>query len=436
MPASRRILKRAAVRLSTAGGTWRVKLRYARMRRVIALLFLGLAASVSPANADWPEYQLSPAHNAILPGDQKIHWIIDIGEKDNGGLAVDHDMIFLDDFSGKVMAFDAKTGNPAWSTDVGTIAMSTPIVADGLVIVGTGRNGRLYPSGSDYTWGRSGGDDVIALDGKTGAIIWKFHTVGENMPSPAYVHGRIVFANGDQHAYGLDARTGRLLWKIALNGIANMASATIVGEDVLLSSCSVQPYECETILVNSNDGHLVWKSPFGGADCSPNVGEGTVFVSQTSDETRVFTYGGVAIVSALSLRNGKLLWQYRSPVGPYTAVGSSERTISGTYWRGTYYQALPLTDGLTAFDATSGHINWTFQSIAPIKQSPIIVNGRLYIGDTGGMFYTIDALTGQLIHGAPFNQPFSPSPPVAYGGTILVTGGHYLYAFPVMNGEY
>lgn len=170
------------------------------MRRIIALLSLLLVASIVPAAAAWNEYQLSPSNNAVLRGAEKLHWIIDIGRKDNGGLAVDGATIFLDDFSGRVMAIDAKSGNPLWSTNAGAVVMSTPIVADGLVIVGTGRNGRLHSSGSDYTWGRPGGDSIIALNRHTRAIVWKFHTVGEDMPSPAYVHGRIVFVNGDaQH---------------------------------------------------------------------------------------------------------------------------------------------------------------------------------------------------------------------------------------------
>ena len=410
------------------------------MRVCTSFIFLLLSALVLPldarAAAGWPMYQMTPAHNPVLRHGPSVHWIVDIEKKNNGGLALADGNVYYGDFSGKVTAVNATTGNRLWSTSVGYIVMSTPVVAENLVFVGTGKNGRLHPSGSDYTWGQPNGDAIVALNKRNGRIVWKYHTIGEDMPSPAYVDGRLVFANGDQHAYALDARTGRLLWKIPIKGISTMASATAVGRNVLLASCTVQPYACETILVDSRNGHTIWRAPYGGSDCSPTAGGGMVFVSETSDAPGLYNFGGIAIISALDLSTGKLVWQYQSEQGPYTALASSERTITGTYVDGIYYQALPLTSEMIAFDAATGKIRWRFDSVGPIKQSPVVRNHRLYVGDTSGLFYTLDAVDGHLIHGAAFDQAFSTAPPLLYGGTILVTAGHDLYAFQASRGEY
>lgn len=411
------------------------------IRKIVLLLSIGAVIFGGPANAGttpiWPMYQMGPTHNAALPGaPTAAHWIVDLEKKNNGGLAVSDGALFVGTFSQRVTAYDLETGNPIWTTPLGAIVMSTPIVANGLVFVGTGRNGRLHDEGNDYTWGKPDGDSIVALDQLTGRLVWRYDTVGEDMPSAAYVNGRLVFANGDQHAYALDARTGRLLWRIPIDGISTMASATAVGDNALLASCTVKPYACETILVDSRDGTVIWRAPYGGSDCSPTVGNNTVFVSETSDVKRPFNFGGIAIISALDLASGKLLWQYRSGVGPYTALSSSERTIAGTFDEGTYYQPLPLTDELAAFDASSGALKWKLRSTGPIKQSPVISDGLLYVGDTSGIFYKIRASDGQIVHGAAFDQPFSTSPPLLYGGTILVSAGHYLYAFPAKAAEY
>lgn len=111
-----------------------------------------------------------------------------------------------------------------------------------------------------------------------------------------------------------------------------MASATGLGENVLLSSCTVTPYRCETILVNSRNGDVLWNAPYGGSDCSPTVGGGMVFVSETSDDAQTFTYGGVAIISVLNSSDGKMRWQYRSdvPTLPSYRVSGQYRERTGT----------------------------------------------------------------------------------------------------------
>jgi outer membrane protein assembly factor BamB len=89
-------------------------------------------------------YQMTPAHNPVLRDGPSVHWIVDIEKKSNGGMALADGNLFYDDFSGKVTAVNATTGNRLWSAAVGSVVMSTPVVADNMVFIGTGRNGRLH----------------------------------------------------------------------------------------------------------------------------------------------------------------------------------------------------------------------------------------------------------------------------------------------------
>ena len=63
--------------------------------------------------------------------------------------------------------------------------------------------------------------------------------------------------------------------------------------------------------------------------------------------------------------------------------------------------------------------------------SPVIHNGELYFGDTVGMFYTIDARSGKLRKAQAFDEPFTTSPPIIVGRTLIVVNGTTVRAFPI-----
>lgn len=383
-----------------------------------------------PVVGRWSMYQGSPDHNAVLPGRSLyFKWKSDIGERTNGGLALAGNRIFLDTFGKKALAIDATTGKLLWSVPLGNVAMSTPVVAEGHVFIGTGKNERGFTF-----WGRKQGDDILALDGATGNLIWKFHTVGEDMPSPAYTNGTIVFANGDAHAYGLHAGSGTLAWKTALPGIATMASATAVGNDVYLSVCSDKFARAATLKLDARDGRILWKAPFGNCDSSPAYAQGRVFVSGIEGLTQDSGFGGRGIAAALDAKSGKPLWVYRSPaIGRDTMVGSAERAIAGTYADGLYIQAIPGEDSVVALDALTGRLRWRVQTLAPVKMSAIASAGRAYFGDIAGVFYAADMQNGRVWHTQLMRDGFSTTPPVMWGRTMLLANGRTLYAGPAIR---
>lgn len=84
-----------------------------------------LAAALAGVLSQWPMYQYRADHNAVFS----------VGGKINGGLALAHGAIFVESFDHRVSALDERTGRVLWSTPVSNTVMTTPIVADRLVIV-------------------------------------------------------------------------------------------------------------------------------------------------------------------------------------------------------------------------------------------------------------------------------------------------------------
>jgi outer membrane protein assembly factor BamB len=370
-------------------------------------------------------YQSSPDHNAVLPGRVDAAWKTDVGDRTNGGLAIAAGSLYVDTFGQKVLALDARTGAIRWQTPVDNIAMSTPIVAEGLVFVGTGKN----EMGNTMRWARAEGDREIAFDASTGTERWSFKTAGEDMPSPAYVRGSIVFANGDAHAYALDAQSGKVRWSRALPGIATMASANVIGADVLLSICTKRFLNGMTLRLRGADGAVVWSAPYGNCDSAPALGNGRVYVSGIEGLVQPFGFGGRGVVAALDVQTGKPAWIFRSPRTGYdVTAGSAERAVAGTYADGTYYQSIPDEDLVIAFDARSGAPRWTLRTLAPVKMSPLVVRGRLLFGDGAGLFYTVGVKDGRVLQTHMFRDGFSTSPPVALGNTLYLSTGHSIVA--------
>lgn len=375
-------------------------------------------------------YQGAPDHDAIVNADLIADWKTPIGERTNSGLAVVGSSIFLDTLAGDVIALDARDGRVRWNHQVDGVTMSTPVVADGLVFVGSGRNS----PGQLNIWKRNEGDRIYAFDASTGILRWSFKTVGEDMPSPGYADGILVFANGDSHAYALRARTGALAWSRRVPGIATMASANIAGDDVFLSVCGDRFRTASTLRIRVKSGSVEWSAPYGNCDSAPAYDGTRVFVSGIDGMVQPFGFGGRAVVAALRASDGTPLWIYRSPsVGYDSSAGSAERAVAGTYHAGTYYQSLPGEDRMMAFDARTGAIRWEMRTLAPVKMSPLAVRDRLLFGDGAGLFYSVNASNGSVLQTHAFRDPFSVSPPVLIGSTLLFADGTSVIASPLIH---
>jgi outer membrane protein assembly factor BamB len=400
------------------------------------------SAKTTTAPANWLMYQANAEHNAVVarPG-FKAEWVFDAGAQINGGVAVVGDTLVIDTFGHKVIALDLERGVQRWAADVENIAMSSPVVADGAVYVGTGSNERMHVTTTtmvsktsrfiETLWGRPEGDRVVALNLSDGKRRWAFATPGEDMPSPAYVNGMLVFANGDAHAYGLNARTGAMVWRTSLQGISTMASANVSHNRVLLGVCSGTAYAGSTVAVDPARGSIVWSAAHGDCDSAPTVAGGRIFVSSAPHRRASYGVEFRGEVSALDADTGGTLWTYHAPTaGPATMVGSSERAVAGCYADGMYFQSIPTSNLVVAFDAATGRVRWSFHTVAPSKMSPIVNAHRLYLGDTAGLLYTLDAKSGTLASARPFRVGFATTPPVMVGSTLIVVAGSKVYALP------
>lgn len=394
-----------------------------------------LAGLLGTAPARWPMYQSRPDHNAVFAGKEPAwQWHVDAGGKINGGLAVAGNTLYAETFAPAVIAVDRRNGKVLWRTGMPNIVMTTPIVADGVAIVGTGRDRVAIDRGRDIVWGVPGGDEIVALDARTGRVRWRFKTVGEDMPSPALarVGGRdaVIFANGDDRVRALDVRTGHLLWSTPLLGVSTMASAALKdGLAYVLAGPSAASHLPDHVYaVRVSNGSIAWKAPYGNADCSPVLGRRNVFVEDAQTDTgRAFND-----VFALDAPTGRLRWSYESGFGTFTSVGSNEEAIAGMVDRGVLFQSLPAASRFAAFDESTGRVLWSIRTDAAVKTSAIALDGHVYFGDTAGVFYALDEGNGRVAARKQFDKPFTTSSPIVVGRTLYIANWATLWAIPLV----
>lgn len=388
-----------------------------------ALVLLGAAP------AAWTQYQNGPAHNAVYDGALQASWLRPLGGKINGGLAFAGGTLYAGSFDHRLYAIDPQTGALRWSAEAPNIVMSTPVVQDGLVIAGSGKDGFLKPSDArSQIWGRPEGDDVLAFSAVDGHRVWSVHTIGDDMPSAAIDGASVYFANGDARAYALDLHDGSMRWKAELPGVPTMASATLDDGRLFVSFCHNAPYYCGTRALEERTGRTLWTNPHGGSDCTPTVDRGSVFVVSSDVEEGRFHTGGRETVAAIDERNGRTRWVRTFPAAPYTYIASSERQIAGTAFNGVLFQSIANLNRVVAIDERTGNILWSAPTSGSVKMSPVIKGERVYFGDTEGIFYAVDRGTGRIEHTVSYLQPFSVSPPIVAGGTLFVADGNIVVA--------
>lgn len=383
-------------------------------------------------------YQYFPSHNAVFAGSEAAYrWSYDAGAKINGGLAIVGDTLYVETFAPSVIALDRRTGKPLWRTPMPNIVMTTPIVADGLVLVGTGRDQTLVHNSRTLIWGVPGGDEIAALHAGDGRIAWTYKTRGEDMPSPALVrigsHDAIVFANGDDHVRALDVRTGKLLWSTRILGVSTMASAAAVGGTVyVVAGTSADMHLPDHVYaVRGNDGVVLWSAPYGNADDSPVVGDGKVIIEDAQTFSGPSNADALNTLYALDALTGRLAWKKQSAPGFLTSVGSSEEAIAGTIDRSVLFQSLPAARRLAAFELATGRVLWSIHTQAAVKMSAVVFGGRVYFGDNAGTFYVAAEGNGHVFRRARYDAPFTTSSPVIVGKTLYVANMERVLAMPL-----
>jgi outer membrane protein assembly factor BamB len=236
---------------------------------------------------------------------------------------------------------------------------------------------------------------IIAVDKTTGKLVWEDNSVGERIlhgqwSSPAV--GRVgdtmqvVVGQGDGFVRGYEAKTGKKLWEFDLN-----------------------PKDS------------VWPKTRNEVISTPVIYENAVYIANGQDPEHGEGVGHLYAIDAT--KRGDI-----TATGQIWHYGGIRRSIStGALFNGILFYS-DFSGFLHALDAKTGKPFWKHDMFAAIWGSPIVIDGKVYLGDEDGDVAVLAAdRTMKLV--AENNMGSSVySTPVPANGALFIVNRNQLFA--------
>jgi glucose dehydrogenase len=293
--------------------------------------------------------------------------------------------LFVGAENGNLYALDARSGALQWLYHARGGIGSSPAVADGVVYF-LGRDGRLQALKADDgtpLWSfRTQGEAVFAAHGMFG-----LPRNGEPVPDPwdlylssPLVHGgRVYVGSSDGCVYALDAKSGALDWAWHTGGMVH-SSPALAGKNIVVGSWDGAVYA-----LDADSGEERWRYQTGveqktsimfGIQASPLVDGDTVYIGSRDG----FFY-------ALDAVKGSLKWRYNAQ-GSWI-VGRAAQDAD------TVYVGTSDTGLLLALDKRTGKERYRFETKVWTYATPLRVGDAVVAASMKGQLHLLDARTGR-----------------------------------------
>jgi outer membrane protein assembly factor BamB len=227
------------------------------------------------------------------------------------------------------------------------MASSSPVIWEDLVFLGTS-NGR---DSNDEKVTAPKAPSFLAVDKNTGKVVWQ-----DNSPGEGILHGQwssaalatvdgvpqAIFPGGDGWLYSFNARSGEKLWRFDLN-----------------------PKDA------------VWPRTRNYGVSTPAFSGGKVFMSVGQDPDHGDGVGHTYCIDPAKrgdITESGRAWQYDKIRRSISTAAVSDGLIYISDFRGV----------LHCLDAGTGNPYWTFDMQAPVWGSPLVADGKVYLGDQDG----------------------------------------------------
>jgi outer membrane protein assembly factor BamB len=352
---------------------------------------------------------------------------------------------------------------------------------------------RWSPSGENLAWrapygGRSGpvvfgdhvylqtgvgtGDEaqerVVALDANTGKLLWEHRFSVYHSDVPAHRAGwaspSVDPATGNVYAHGVNGHLsaftpeGKLLWERSLTeeyGLVSThggrtVSPIIEGNLLIINALNVGWGELgrggnRWFAFDTKTGRTVWVSSPQKRHYDTNMSPGTV---ATINGTKLLIVGGSDGTAFLTHSEENLDTSEMGMIAAVDASGTGTLGKPHTKWFTHGFQggfSSPVLDGdrlyqvdngavLAAFDTATGKKLWEKTLGTIQKASPVLADGKLYVGTENGKFYIlrpsatgVEVLDEDWLGSEQSSEAITGSPAVS-GGRVFVTSMEATYA--------
>lgn len=233
--------------------------------------------------------------------------------------------------------------------------------------------------------------------------------------SPVLANGVIYTLDAGGNVQASATNSGAVIWQADITPIGEPSGAEGFGGGIALDGGNVYVTTGfgELLSLDAGSGAVNWRYEFdaplrGG----PTVAAGRVFVMAAND-----------VAYAIDGARGKLSWSLRGPqsTGP-VAMGGANPVVSGSNI------VLPFSSGRSLGATTGGTGRWNGDvnavrlsdvraMIGGFPGAPVIVNGRVYLANSGGEIAALRVTNGSELWSVPAGATDAPT---VIGGSVFI----------------
>ena len=349
--------------------------------------------------------------------------------------AVDHDQLIVGDIlsssqahdGANVIAVDRETGNLRWKTQVdrhpAAVMTGSPVIFDGVVYVGVSSSEETLATNPAYPCCSFRGS-VVALDSRSGAVLWKTYDMPDNGGQQGGYSGGAVW-----QPPAIDAKRGTLFIGTGNNYTAPADVEACQNANPTANCAAPDDLFDAALALDLKSGRVKWAKRLQGSDtftaaCLTPTGPNPNCPVPSSPD---FDLGGSGpnlvgdivgfgqksgIYWALNPDNGDIVWS--TPVGPGSPLGGIEWGtatdgqaiyVAITNLNQLAYTLVPSGQKITwgswsALDVATGKILWQTAdpSVGALDLGSVsVANSVMYAGSSSGQMYALDTMTGEIL---------------------------------------
>jgi outer membrane protein assembly factor BamB len=151
---------------------------------------------------------------ALSLSDGHLLWSFDTGDRITSTALVEAGTIYVATWHGNIFALDRTNGEKRWSYALNSNLNQTVVDAVGGSMALA--DGRLYMG--DFR------GSVLCIDAANGKIFWRYATGAQVLATPVVAAGLVYIGSGDGYFYALNTQTGRPAWRYQTDEVRSSAS--------------------------------------------------------------------------------------------------------------------------------------------------------------------------------------------------------------------
>ncbi|QDU58571.1 outer membrane protein assembly factor BamB family protein [Aeoliella mucimassa] len=262
--------------------------------------------------------------------------------------AIDGDHLFVGDYNGVLRCLAMADGTERWQVELSAELMAGPMVHQGKVLATT-ESGHFTKHEAD-----------------TGKQIGEFVIDAPLRCTPTIVDGRAMLAGCDSKLHAIDIETFKEVDSLEIDGPTGCTPAAI-GSRIYFGTEEGSFFAIDT---GKSPFEVLWKY------VDRRRRQGIRTAAAVSDKLAIYGSQGKAVF-AIDVTTGKSAWTFPTRT----------RVDSSPVIAGSVAVAATQRGKLHLIDLESGEETWQFDAGNNFVASPTVVDGKLLIGNTGGILF-------------------------------------------------